>query len=42
MLVLGVDPGSRVTGFGLVEKGGAGLTCIRCGTISLPGEIPFL
>lgn len=41
MLVLGVDPGSRVTGFGLVEKEGAGLTCIRSGIISLPGEIPF-
>ena len=41
MLVLGVDPGSRVTGFGLVEKEGAGMRCIRSGIIRLPGEAPF-
>jgi crossover junction endodeoxyribonuclease RuvC len=41
MLVLGIDPGSRVTGFGLVERERTGLTCIRSGIISLSGEIPF-
>lgn len=41
MLVLGVDPGSQVTGFGLVEKKGNEMTCIHCGHISPPGKIPF-
>jgi crossover junction endodeoxyribonuclease RuvC len=41
MLVLGVDPGSRVTGYGLVQKERSGLTCIHSGTISLSGQIPF-
>lgn len=41
MLVLGVDPGSRVTGYGLVEKDGRDLTCIHAGLIRSPGTIPF-
>lgn len=41
MLVLGVDPGSRVTGYGLVQKGGGGLTCLHSGTINMSGETPF-
>jgi len=41
MLVLGVDPGSIVTGYGLVEKKDNKMTCIHAGTISSPGKIPF-
>jgi crossover junction endodeoxyribonuclease RuvC len=41
MLVLGVDPGSKVTGYGLVEKTQKELTCIHAGYIALPGKIPF-
>ncbi len=41
MLVLGVDPGSRVTGYGLVEKVGGSLTCTHAGTIRPPATIPF-
>jgi crossover junction endodeoxyribonuclease RuvC len=41
MLVLGVDPGSRNTGYGLVEKKNNIITCIQAGTISSQGEIPF-
>ena len=41
MLVLGVDPGSKVTGYGLVEKTQKELTCIHAGHIALPGKIPF-
>ncbi len=41
MLVLGVDPGSRVTGYGLVEKGRDGLTCIHSGTIGMSGQTPL-
>lgn len=41
MLVLGADPGSRITGYGLVEKENQHLTYIHAGTISSPGNIPF-
>ncbi len=41
MLVLGVDPGSRVTGYGLVEKRANRVACVRTGTIGLPGRLPF-
>lgn len=41
MLVLGVDPGSRVTGYGLVEKKDRHLICVHAGSINLPGNTPF-
>ena len=41
MLVLGVDPGSRVTGYGLVQKAKGNLTCIHAGTIRPSANIPF-
>ena len=41
MLVLGVDPGSRITGYGLVEKKNNHMSCIHAGTISSPGKVPF-
>ena len=41
MIVLGVDPGSRQTGYGLVEKKNNQMTCIDAGVISSSGNIPF-
>ncbi len=41
MLVLGVDPGSIVTGYGLVEKKNSHLFCVDAGVISSPENIPF-
>lgn len=41
MRILGVDPGSRVTGFGLVEKGSGGVGCVHFGQIRPPGAMPF-
>jgi crossover junction endodeoxyribonuclease RuvC len=41
MLVLGVDPGSRTTGYGLIEKENNRLTCLHSGHISSPGKRPF-
>jgi crossover junction endodeoxyribonuclease RuvC len=41
MLVLGVDPGSRVTGFGLVEKKNNELIHIHSGMIKSSGKSPF-
>ena len=41
MLVLGVDPGSQVTGYGLVEKKNDKLTCIHSGHITSYSKTPF-
>lgn len=41
MLVLGVDPGSRITGYGLVEKKNNALTCIHFGLIRSNSKTPF-
>jgi len=41
MLVLGVDPGSIVTGYGLIEKTKDNMKFIHAGAISSPGTIPF-
>lgn len=41
MLVLGVDPGSLVTGYGLVEKQHNRLICIHSGIISSSTNSPF-
>jgi crossover junction endodeoxyribonuclease RuvC len=41
MLVLGVDPGSLVTGYGLVEKRDDQMTCVHAGTITSSSKIPF-
>ncbi|MEM7048734.1 MAG: crossover junction endodeoxyribonuclease RuvC [Acidobacteriota bacterium] len=40
MLVLGLDPGSRHTGYGFVEKRGPALTMIEAGTFSCPAKEP--
>ena len=41
MLVLGVDPGSRATGYGLVEKKDNQMICVHAGSITSPGDVPF-
>jgi crossover junction endodeoxyribonuclease RuvC len=41
MLVLGVDPGSRITGYGLVEKKNDALICVHSGQIRSPVNVPF-
>lgn len=37
MRVLGIDPGSRHTGYGVVENSGSSLRLVACGTLS-PGD----
>jgi crossover junction endodeoxyribonuclease RuvC len=42
--ILGIDPGSKITGFGVIEKTGSKLAyvtsgCIRTGVDDLPGRI---
>lgn len=39
MRVLGLDPGSRRTGFGVVERRGGRLACIEQGTIAPPDRL---
>jgi crossover junction endodeoxyribonuclease RuvC len=41
MLVLGVDPGSSVTGYGLVHKKQDQMICIHAGHITSSGRTPF-
>ena len=41
MIVLGVDPGSRVTGYGILEKKGNEVFLIHSGHIRSSGKIPF-
>jgi crossover junction endodeoxyribonuclease RuvC len=39
--VLGLDPGSRITGFGIVDLGPAGPACVDYGTIRTPVGAPL-
>jgi crossover junction endodeoxyribonuclease RuvC len=41
MLILGLDPGSRHTGYGLIDRRGSRLACVDHGRISLPRETPL-
>jgi len=41
MIVLGVDPGSRVTGYGIVEKINNNISYVHSGHIRSSGKIPF-
>jgi len=41
MIVLGVDPGSRVTGYGIVEKKNDVISYVHSGHIRSPAKIPF-
>ena len=41
MIVLGVDPGSRVTGYGLIEKRDHSLACLHAGTFGTSLNRPF-
>lgn len=39
--VLGIDPGSRVTGYGVVDVGARGLVFVACGTVRTSPKLPF-
>ena len=39
--VIGIDPGSRYTGYGIVEGDGNRLRHVMNGTITLPGALPL-
>jgi crossover junction endodeoxyribonuclease RuvC len=41
VLVLGIDPGTAITGFGLVHETDAGLELVGCGAINTPSDQPL-
>ncbi len=41
MRILGLDPGSRHTGFGLIDRQGSRLRMVAQGRISIPGSSPL-
>ena len=42
MLILGLDPGSVHTGYGLVDKHGSSVALVEVGTLSCPARQPLL
>lgn len=40
-IILGIDPGTKTTGYGLVEKNGKDLRHLRNGIIRLPPQLPL-
>lgn len=41
MRILGIDPGSRATGFGLIEVDGPRLRAVRWGRLTAPRHLPL-
>ena len=41
MLVLGIDPGTAITGYGLVREEEEGLALVGCGVITTPANQPL-
>jgi len=41
VLVLGIDPGTAITGYGLVRENGEGLALVDCGVITTPAGQPL-
>jgi crossover junction endodeoxyribonuclease RuvC len=41
VLILGIDPGTAITGFGLVREEEAGLALVDCGVVTTPAGQPL-
>ena len=41
MRILGVDPGSRCTGYGCIDTSGNRHSVVTCGALTAPADIPF-
>ena len=41
MRILGIDPGSRTTGYAIVDADGARLRCAECGVVAAPARLPL-
>lgn len=42
MIVLGIDPGTKRVGYGLVQKNGSRLACLEAGILSVSSSAPHL
>ena len=40
-IILGIDPGSRATGYGVVHSSGSSLRCLGAGVIRVPADMEF-
>ncbi len=40
MILLGIDPGSQTTGYGVLRREGSRIECLDCGRIRLPAKTP--
>ncbi len=41
MKIIGIDPGSRITGYGVIDKNSSGLQFVTCGVVKSSPKIPF-
>jgi len=41
MRILGIDPGSRTTGYAVVDAQGATLRCAECGVVAVSARLPL-
>ena len=41
MRILGIDPGSRTTGYGVVDADGAAIRCVECGVLAASAGLPL-
>ena len=39
--ILGIDPGTRVVGYGIVDRDGSRLHCVAAGVVSAPASLPI-
>jgi crossover junction endodeoxyribonuclease RuvC len=39
--ILGIDPGSRTTGYGVIDADGRTLRCVECGVVQAPAGLPL-
>ena len=39
--ILGIDPGSRTTGYGVVDADGTTLRCVECGVVAVAARLPI-
>lgn len=41
MVILGIDPGYAILGYGVVKKGPSGLSAVDCGVVETTPDMPF-
>ena len=41
MRILGIDPGTRIVGYGVIDRNGSRLTAVAAGVVSVPARLPI-